>query len=492
MSGAKARTSLLFSTLFAALFAGACDDGTNVQDPSNLQSTGPATVRVLLTDDPSAYIAAAEVDIGAVELIPSDDSGHVMLSDDGTDGFVNLLDFQEAATTQIAEAEVDAGSYSQLRLVVEAARVQLAEGYTFRDGSTEKDLKVPSGAQTGIKLNLHPADGEDGPVEIIPGETVLVLDFDVSQSFVLQGNFETPAGVHGVIFKPTIRVAVEDVAASISGTVSTELEGVSVEGLTVRAEPTDGGTVEGYQSQTGTAVTDENGDYTIFFLVPGSYDVSVDLEAGLGTDPASRAITLGNGEAATGADFAIIDVTGSIAGTVSTELEGVSVEGLTVTATAAAEGVDPLETTTDGDGNYMFDSVLPGDYAVTVAVGEDLLTDPASRDVTVGAGEDVADVDFEIIEDVSGSISGTVSTELEGVSVEGLTVTATPDDAEVDPSSTATGSDGTYSFDSLAPGNYTISVTVGDGLATDPATASVTLDENENETGVDFDVITAS
>lgn len=491
MSGPNTRRPLLLTTLFAALLAGACEDGTNVQDQA-AQDPGTATVRVLLTDAPSDYIAAAEVDIGAVELIPSDDGERVVLSEDGTDGFVNLLDFQAAATTPIAEADIDGGSFSQLRLVVEAARVELAEGYTFRDGSTEKDLKVPSGAQTGIKLNLHPAVGDDGPVEIMPGETVLVLDFDVSESFVLLGNFETPAGVHGVIFKPTIRVAVEDVAASISGTVSTELEGVSVEGLTVRAEPTDGGTVAGYQSETGTALTDENGDYTIFFLVPGSYEVTVDLEAGLGTEPSSRPITLGNGEAATGADFEIIDVTGSIAGAVSTEIEGESVEGLTVTATPAAEGMDPLETTTDGDGNYMFDSVMPGDYTVTVAVGEDLLTDPASREVTVGTGEDVTGVDFAIIEDVSGSISGTVSTELEGVSVEGLTVTATPDAEGADPANTATGSDGTYSFEGLAPGDYTITVAVGDGLATDPASASVTLDENEDETGVDFDVITAS
>ena len=491
MLGAKTKPSFLCATLVATIFATACEDGTSVESPLH---TGPATLRVLLTDAPADYIAAAEVDIGAVELIPADDGPPILLSDDGTDGFVNLLDFTGSATAQIAEAEIDAGFYTQLRLIVEAARVVLEPGYEFRDGTTEKDLKVPSGAQTGIKLNLHAAEDTDGdgPLEIIPGEMVLVLDFDVNESFVLNGNFETPAGVHGVIFKPTLRVTAEDVAASISGTVSTALTGVSVESLVVRAEPTDAGSVEGYQSQTGTALTASDGTYTIFFLVPGSYEVTVDLDPGLGTDPASHAVVIGDSENLMGVDFEVIDVTGSISGTVSTSVTGVSVEGLTVTATPSDAALSVLEATTDADGAYTFDDVVPGMYTLTVAVGTDLLTDPASQDVDVGDGEDVVDVDFEVIEDVTGSISGTVSTAVTGVSVEGLTVTATPATAGVDAVTTTTDADGVYMFDSLDPDDYSVTVEVGTGLTTDPASVDVELEEDEVETGVDFEVITTS
>lgn len=487
MSDSKPLASRLLPALMLALAVGACD--STPVDQGELDPNGEvATLSVLLTDAPADYIEAAEVDIGRVELLPAGDGPPIVLSEDGTDGFVNLLDFQDAATMQLAEAEIEAGDYAQLRLIVEAARVGLVEGYAFRDGSTEKDLFVPSGAQTGIKLNLQ--GDEDMPLTIVPGETVLVLDFDVNQSFVLQGNFETPAGVHGVIFKPTLRVTGQDVAASISGVVSTGLEGVSVEGLVVTAEPTDAGTVPGYQTLSGTAVTDETGAYTIHFLVPGSYDVSVAVDEGLGTEPATRAVELGFSENATGADFEIIDVSGSISGTVSTALEGASIEGLEVTATPDAEGMEPVTATTDAEGNYTFESLLAGTYTVTVEVGEDQVTDPAAAVVELGPGEDVADVDFEIVEDVSGSIAGSVTTALEGYSVEGLEVTATP--AEGDAVIVETDAEGAYLFESLVAGTYTITVDAGAGFITDPASREIELAEDAEEVDADFTVIPAS
>ncbi len=291
----------LFAPLAAAVLAlGACDDGT---------SPGDARVRVLLTDAPIDYVEAAWVDIGAVALVPAGEGGPVVLTDDGTDGPVNLLELQSAATHLLADAEIEAGDYAQLRLIVESATVELVEGYTFTDGSTERELTVPSGAQTGIKLNLHAAgeDG-DGPVTI-GGETVLVLDFDVGRSFVIQGAPDTPAGIQGMLFTPTIRVVVEDVAATVSGTVATELEDVPVSGLTVTAEPLDEGTLEEYQTKAGTAVTDEDGNYTIYFLVPGTYEIGVETPDGTEADPVE--IELERGEDVDEVDFDLVAASGS-------------------------------------------------------------------------------------------------------------------------------------------------------------------------------------
>jgi len=486
------RKSNIFSFLpamLAALTVTACDTETvGLEDEGGdvLRDTG-TRVTILLTDAPSDYIGAAEVDIGRVELIPADDGPHVLLTEDGSDGFVDLLDFQEGATTPIAEADIDPGSFVQLRLVVEAARVTLADGYEFRDGSTSMELKVPSGAQTGIKLNLQDENGD--PLEIVPGETVLVLDFDVSRSFVLRGNPDTPAGVHGVNFKPTIRVTGMDVAASISGVVSTAVDGFSVEGLLVNAEPTDGGMAPGYQTMAGTALTAEDGSYTIYFLVPGNYDVTVELEPGFATDPVSRSVEPGYSGDATDVDFEVLDVRGSISGTVTTALTGVSVEGLTVSALPDGEGMDPVTATTASDGTYTIESLIPGAYVVTVEVGDDQVTEPMEAEVEVGDAEDVTGVDFEIVEDVRGTISGTVSTALGDFTVGGLTVTATPDAAGVEPVTATTNTDGTYTIEFVVPGNYTVTVEVGTGFATDPASRAVEITDNEAETGVDFAVI---
>ena len=201
--------------------------------------------------------------------------------------------------------DVEAGTYTQLRLVVEAASVTLAAGYEFSSGGTSMDLTVPSGAQTGIKLNLSAGDAEGtgGGLEIVPGEMVLVVDFDVNESFVIQGNPSTPAGINSVSFKPTLRVVVNNVAASISGSVTTA-EAAAIEGLVVTAEPVSGTTLEPFQTVAATAMTDANGDYTIFFLVPGDYAVSLDAGEGFMATPVD--VTVAASENATGADFVIV------------------------------------------------------------------------------------------------------------------------------------------------------------------------------------------
>ena len=280
----------------AALGVVACSDTTSL--------SGPAQVTVLLTDAPVDYIDEAWVDIGEVVLVSSDGE-HTVLSDDGTDGPVDLLELQSAATLVLADAEIESGSYSQLRLIVESASVSLADPHTFTDGSTEKDLVIPSGAQTGIKLLLSGPD-DDGPLEIPPGDLMLVVDFDASQSFVIQGNPETPAGIHGMHFQPTLRVVVMDVAGSISGTVSTEIATARIDSLRVRAVPVDDGLVEEFQTETTSTRTKDDGTYTLWFLAPGEYTVRVTpADTMLVAEPDSIRVMVDPGEDVDSVDFEI-------------------------------------------------------------------------------------------------------------------------------------------------------------------------------------------
>jgi len=274
-------------SLLALTGVAACGDSTG---------SGTAQLRIQITDAPLEYFASAEVTIGEVSIIPAD-GAPVVVTDQG--GTFDLLTLQNGVTAALGELAIPAGDYVQLRLVVEAASVTLADGLMFSDGTIERSLTIPSGAQTGVKINLSGADGEDGPgIRIASGETILVVDFDVSQNFIIQGAVGTPAGITGVLFTPLLRATVRDQAGSIAGTV-TDASG-PVENATVRAvrEETD---TEGTDTTAEvTAVTMEDGSYVLRFLAPGTYTVTVD-----GSAAAAQTVTVGEGQDVTGVDFSI-------------------------------------------------------------------------------------------------------------------------------------------------------------------------------------------
>jgi hypothetical protein len=162
------------------------------------QDLGPgmATVTLRLSDAPANF-QSATVWVSKVQLVGGD-SGLQTISTTPTS--YDLLSLQNGVTALLGTATIPAGSYEQLRLIVDSARVVLATGFTFADGDTTAALRVPSGMETGIKVDFA------GGVTLPPGQSTMVVDFDVSKSFVLQG----PAtGPFGVSFKPVIHATVQ-------------------------------------------------------------------------------------------------------------------------------------------------------------------------------------------------------------------------------------------------------------------------------------------
>ena len=171
---------------------------------------GTGVLVVRLTDAPGEQIESAEVWISKVYLLTSGDSagGRVAVSD--TAAMYDLMDLQGGATALLGTVTIPVGDYDQMRLVVDSAQVTLKAPLTFGDGSSTKSLKTPSGQQSGIKVNF------DAPVHVSAGETILVVDFDVSRNFVFTG---PPGAPHGVIFTPVLHATAMDIAGSIAGTV---------------------------------------------------------------------------------------------------------------------------------------------------------------------------------------------------------------------------------------------------------------------------------
>ncbi|HSJ13827.1 MAG TPA: DUF4382 domain-containing protein [Longimicrobiales bacterium] len=281
------RKAALLPVLAVAIGIGACDSSTSPR-------TGQLTV--LLTDAPGDYLESATVEIGRIEVIGVDGTRTTVTEDGGT---FNLLDLQDGVTAHLGTVQVDPGLYRELRMIVKHASVTLLEGYEFQSGGRTMDIHVPSGAASGIKIGLAYADGEQGAgVEIRPGETILVVDFDVGGNFVMQGSPERPSGIKGFNFTPRLRAVVRDVAGSISGTVAPL--GLLTDTLTATATRQGAPTEEA----PATASVAEDGTFMIRFLAPGTYDVTLTRLAD-GETANSVEVSVDESEAETGVELTI-------------------------------------------------------------------------------------------------------------------------------------------------------------------------------------------
>lgn len=194
------RIKQFFVTSIFALFTAAAIIGLVGCDSTGVSD---GTLRLKLTDAPFPFelVEEANVTIEQVSIISgsveseedttASEEGEITVLTDETMQF-NLLELRDGVDTLLVQQELEAGSYSQIRLKVSEASILLTNG-------DEYDLFVPSGAQSGIKVLLPNFTIESD------AETELTLDFDVSESFVVQGNPDTAAGINGFIFKPVVK-----------------------------------------------------------------------------------------------------------------------------------------------------------------------------------------------------------------------------------------------------------------------------------------------
>lgn len=120
------------------------------------------------------------------------------------------------------------------------------------------ELKVPSGEQTGIKLKISP----DIVVDSLVNSEIL-LDFDLSKSFVLNGNTNKPDKIKGFKFKPVVRAVNYTTAGTIAGTVINSDQTV-LENMEVWIES---------DTIVTTAFTNDKGIYGMLGIPEGTYSM---------------------------------------------------------------------------------------------------------------------------------------------------------------------------------------------------------------------------
>ena len=200
---------------------------------------------ITLTDSPGDY-DEVNVDVQGVEVHSStddDESGWMTLDNPNT-GVVNLLDLTDGVSVVISDSEVPAGKISKIRLM-------LGPNNTLVIGEDEMDLDVPSGEQSGLKLQVHET--------LEAGITyTMKLDFDAAKSVVKNGN----SGKYSL--KPVIRVITEATSGAIKGEVFPAEENVAVYGIV--GEDT---------VVTSYAIADQSG-YFLEGVPEGTYKIGYD------------------------------------------------------------------------------------------------------------------------------------------------------------------------------------------------------------------------
>ena len=170
---------------------------------------------------------------------------------------VNLLELTNGVTKNLADIDVPVGTYDLIRVYVEGINVVLKDGTTY-------DLKVPSGSQSGIKIFIKPGLNVSGGLT-----SDLLLDFDVSRSFVAKGGTQNITGFN---FKPVIKASNMSTAGTLAGIV-TELQEETLLGV-------EGAQIAVFVADTlnTTTFSDVDGSYMLMGLDAGSYTVEVEKE----------------------------------------------------------------------------------------------------------------------------------------------------------------------------------------------------------------------
>ncbi|MEK9712893.1 MAG: DUF4382 domain-containing protein [Thalassolituus sp.] len=246
-------------------------------DDSDGKATGKLSMA--MTDAPVDEALGVYVQFSGVVLIKADEQQEEFLFDEPMQ--VNLLDFQNGLTFSLLnEVTVEAGEYSQIRLLVDTD--ELNDTY-IETAVGSFELTIPSGEQTGLKLVSGFTVNSD--------ETVaLTLDFDLRKSVTLTGNGEYK-------LRPTIRIVESALAGAIAGTVASDLCAADdktaiyvYEGEV--AEPDDLGSDD---EPLATASVSAELDYSASFLAPGDYTVALTCISD-SDDPETDETVFGNGE----------------------------------------------------------------------------------------------------------------------------------------------------------------------------------------------------
>ncbi|MEX2639290.1 MAG: DUF4382 domain-containing protein [Balneolales bacterium] len=221
----------------AIVFTVGCDTDLGSSDPKM------GTMEVRLHDAPGDY-DEVNVFVESVQVNRTEsDAGWETITEPNQS--YDLLELINGAYEVIGDAVLEAGTYPQMRLILSSDNHNVVI-----DGESH-DMFIPSGSETGIKLQINAEIQEDITY-------VLLLDFDADRSVVKTGNDASPVNY---LLQPVIRATNEAVTGNIDGTVSEVASSVFA--------------ISGTDTLSST-ITGPDGEFRLVGLEAGTYTVSVE------------------------------------------------------------------------------------------------------------------------------------------------------------------------------------------------------------------------
>ncbi len=246
-----AQASLLAATLALA----ACGGGGGI---SGTGASTNGTLRISLTDAPACGYDQVNVTVQKIRVHQSASAGD---NDSGWSEIVlaqprkiDLNTLTNGVLTELGEATLPSGRYTQLRLVLaENTAATPRANSVVPTGGTETALDSPSALQSGLKLNVN--------IDVTPEQRAdFVIDFDACKSVVRRGN----SGQYNLKPVLTVTPRLSDAGLRVVGWVSPALANgnttvsVQLNGVPVKATP-----------------PDASGQFVLYPVPAGTYDLVV-------------------------------------------------------------------------------------------------------------------------------------------------------------------------------------------------------------------------
>lgn len=205
--------SLIWTFLVSTiLFALAGCGGSGDKPP------GAGRLDLSVTDAPVDDASSVVVQFRSVAFKREGQSAEVVRDLSPSPRQLDLLEYQEGRAALLLDGvELPAGRYEWLRLIVDN-EPNVRDSYIVLTNGQECELRVPSGAESGLKLNR----GFELPAD---GSAALTIDFDLRKSIHAppgqQGS--TPDCTQAYLMRPTLRVVDDANVGAIAGAIDSEL-----------------------------------------------------------------------------------------------------------------------------------------------------------------------------------------------------------------------------------------------------------------------------